>query len=98
MTGPVDAPKTCHFDGVGDLADDDDDGDELLDTEEIAKGTDPKNPDTDGDGVHDKEDYDPLDPDVTEEPTSQPWMLIIIIIAVVVVVIVLVAFMIKRKK
>ncbi len=85
-------------DGIGDLVDDDDDGDELLDTEEIAKGTDPKNPDTDGDGVFDKLDYDPLDPDVTEEPTSEPWMLFIIIIAVVVVVIVLVTFMIKRKK
>lgn len=40
-------------DGQGDVCDADDDGDGLSDTEEPGLGTDPRNPDTDGDTVKD---------------------------------------------
>ena len=36
----------------------------MTDIEEAAIGTDPDNPDTDGDGVSDKNDSDPLNPNV----------------------------------
>jgi hypothetical protein len=42
----------------------DDDKDGLTNKEEYGKGTDPKNTDTDGDGYNDKEDADPLNPDI----------------------------------
>ena len=48
-------------DGLGDNADLDDDGDNLDDTKELALGTDPTRPDTDGDGVNDGLDAFPLD-------------------------------------
>jgi len=41
----------------------DTDNDKVLDGVEISQETDPKNPDTDGDGVDDFEDQFPLDPD-----------------------------------
>ncbi len=57
-------------DGQGDLCDNDDDNDGLLDTYEIKKsgGTDPLNPDSDGDGLSDGEEVNtlgtnPLEPD-----------------------------------
>ncbi len=50
-------------DGMGDVCDDDDDNDGLADDEEAVIGTDPKNPDTDGDGYNDLIDDFPLDPD-----------------------------------
>jgi hypothetical protein len=40
-------------DGVGDACDDDMDGDGLSNTQENVLGTDPQNPDTDGDGLMD---------------------------------------------
>ena len=40
----------------------DPDNDDLTNSEEFARGTDPNNPDTDGDGVLDGEDAFPLDP------------------------------------
>ena len=40
------------------------DNDGLTDIEEVELGTDPDNPDTDGDGVSDKNDSDPLNPNV----------------------------------
>jgi hypothetical protein len=57
-------------DGIYDRRDDDDDDDGLLDNEEDKdrdgivdfRETDPKNPDTDGDGANDGEDPLPLDP------------------------------------
>ena len=49
-------------DGIGDVLDPDDDNDGLTDAEEAALGTDPLKSDTDGDGVSDKNDAFPLDP------------------------------------
>lgn len=40
-------------DGIGDVCDDDIDGDGLTNAQETALGTDPRNPDTDGDGLTD---------------------------------------------
>lgn len=64
-------------DGSIDEEDVDDDNDGLSDAEEVALGTDPLNPDTDGDGVNDKDDYYPLDPSRSAPPvvpakTPQP--------------------------
>ncbi len=55
------------LDGIDDITDNDDDGDGLLDSEEDKNGngvvdsgeTNPKNPDTDFDGVSDDEDSIP---------------------------------------
>jgi parallel beta-helix repeat protein len=48
------------------------DGDGLSDLEELLKGTDPLNPDTDGDGILDSEDPYPLDPTLPARPTGTP--------------------------
>jgi hypothetical protein len=85
-------------DGVGNLEDEDDDGDGLSDIEEEELDTDPLKKDTDGDGVDDKQDYDPLDPKVTEEPSQMPWSLIIIVIVVVIVIIISMGLFIKKKR
>ena len=66
---PFDPFETADLDrdGIPDDKDDDDDGDNVLDTIEVAQGTDPRNPDTDGDGLNDGAEAlrktDPLDPD-----------------------------------
>jgi probable HAF family extracellular repeat protein len=59
------------------------DGDALLDVEEAALGTDPLNPDTDGDGFDDGEEVlvmgtDPLDPlDPTPVPEPAVWLMLV---------------------
>ncbi len=55
-------------DAYGDACDDDDDNDGLTDDVESELGTDPKNPDSDGDGVSDPDDAFPNDPTQTEVP------------------------------
>ena len=61
-------------DGDGTIAelDTDDDNDGLLDSEEAELGTDPLNPDTDGDRVNDSEDEYPLDPTKSKKPVVVP--------------------------
>ena len=60
---PYDSSDCLDTDGdkIGNKLDPDDDNDELLDIEEIEKGTDPLLYDTDDDGVNDKDDFYPLD-------------------------------------
>lgn len=62
-------PEECldtDKDGIGNNQDDDDDNEGLKDEEEInVTGTNPLLYDTDGDGVNDKEDAFPLDPNET---------------------------------
>jgi len=67
---PAETVDTDH-DGIGDNADTDDDGDGLSDVEENSLGSDgyitnPKNPDTDGGGLNDYQEYvqhkDPTNP------------------------------------
>jgi LPXTG-motif cell wall-anchored protein len=48
-------------DGIGDSQDEDIDGDGVLNEEEVAMGTSPTNPDTDGDDINDNIDAFPLD-------------------------------------
>jgi parallel beta-helix repeat protein len=48
------------------------DGDGLSDLEELLKGTDPKNADTDGDGIPDSLDPYPLDPTLPTKPGATP--------------------------
>jgi len=55
-------------DGIGNNQDTDDDNDGLSDNRENQIGTDPLNPDTDGDGVIDSQDYCPGDPNCTQKP------------------------------
>lgn len=63
----ISSPRSENFadidtddDGVGNKDDLDDDNDGALDEEEIKQGTDPLNGDTDGDGIPDKTDKEPL--------------------------------------
>jgi hypothetical protein len=60
---PTDATRSVDTDrdGVDDAADDDDDGDGLVDAAELVKGSDPLLPDTDGDGKADPDDAYPAD-------------------------------------
>jgi hypothetical protein len=58
--------------GGGGTAPADSDNDGLSDLEEILKGTDPNNPDTDGDGVIDSLDTYPLDPTLPVQPAVTP--------------------------
>ena len=66
---PLDADETLDTDGdgIGDNEDLDDDNDGVLDTDEIANGTDPLDPDSDDDGLSDGEENslgtDPNNPD-----------------------------------
>jgi hypothetical protein len=61
------------------------DGDDLLDVEEEAIGTDALNPDTDGDGFGDGEEVldlgtdplDPLDPEPDPVPEPASWMMLV---------------------
>jgi hypothetical protein len=54
-------------DGIVDDLDDDIDGDGISNADEVENGTDPRNADTDGDGVNDKSDSDPLGTPVAYE-------------------------------
>ena len=74
--------------------------DTLSDAQEIANGTNPLDSDSDGDEVNDKDDYDPLNPSVWEEPTSSQWSWFVIILAVVIVVsvIFIVIFTLRKKR
>ncbi|MCK4793663.1 MAG: hypothetical protein KAV87_58585, partial [Desulfobacteraceae bacterium] len=68
VSNPLCLAAVWDFNGDGVIARDgsgDEDGDGLSDLEEACElGTDPCNPDTDGDGVTDDVDPDPLDPEV----------------------------------
>jgi thrombospondin type 3 repeat protein len=51
--------KDTDHDGIGDACDPDADGDGILNTDEVANGTDPLDADSDGDGVQDNTDNCP---------------------------------------
>ncbi|MCD6382909.1 MAG: FG-GAP repeat protein, partial [Thermoplasmata archaeon] len=58
-------------DGIPNRNDTDDDNDGWSDVKEAKMGTDPMNRDTDGDGVIDSRDYDPLNSAVWKEPEGK---------------------------
>ncbi|UTH02249.1 YPDG domain-containing protein [Macrococcoides canis] len=55
IVDPATKPLDTDGDGNPDVTDTDDDNDGVNDSDEIAAGLDPKNPDTDGDGIKDGE-------------------------------------------
>ncbi|PLX92969.1 MAG: hypothetical protein C0621_08445, partial [Desulfuromonas sp.] len=57
-------------DGLVDVIDTDDDNDGLSDAEEEALGTNPLLVDSDGDGVDDGSDFNPLDPSINAAPAE----------------------------
>jgi len=57
-------------DGIGDLCDPDGDNDGLTNAEETTIGTDPFNSDSDGDGMLDGDDPEPLIPDTDHDGIS----------------------------
>lgn len=59
-------------DGVPDQQDDDRDNDTILNRDEVTRGTDPVNRDTDGDGVDDAKDVFPLDAKRSVTPPPVP--------------------------
>jgi hypothetical protein len=94
------------LDGIDDITDNDDDGDGLLDSEEDKNGngvvdsgeTNPKNPDTDFDGVPDEEDPYPLDKSrwgQKEESMNIVGFILFIVVGVLITLLFL--FMIMRK-
>jgi len=49
--------------------------------------------------VNDKEDYDPLDPNVWEKPSSEtPWLIIALMVLVIVIVVFFVVLLLLRKR
>jgi hypothetical protein len=70
----VSGAVTPTFGGGGGHPPRDSDGDGLPDFRELNLGTDPNNPDTDGDGFKDGEDPFPLDPDLPVPPTPTPLL------------------------
>jgi parallel beta-helix repeat protein len=89
-------------------AEQDYDNDGLTNLEEYLKGTDPRNPDTDGDNYIDKEDAHPLDKTKWEKESTikkkedsdsfNSILGIVIIIVILIVVILLFFLLVKRKK
>ncbi|UCE74996.1 MAG: S8 family serine peptidase [Methanomassiliicoccales archaeon] len=92
-------------DGIDDIGDDDDDDDGLPDIEEdldqdgiVDKGeTDPKNPDTDGDGYKDGVDAFALDNTKWNGEDDIIWMLLLVVLIIGVVVI-LFFFLIQKQR
>lgn len=100
--GLTDAEEDKNGDG---LIEGDTNNNRIWDDNEVWKETDPLDRDTDGDGVNDKEDYDPLDPNITagpkpkDEPPPFPWAIVIILLPIVIIlVVVFMVILMSRRK
>lgn len=85
-------------DGIDDIGDIDDDNDGLTDEEENLKGTNPLNPDSDGDGYKDGVDAYPLDKEKWNGEGNLLIILILISIIIVIALILVLFFVIKQMK
>ncbi len=72
----------------------DSDGDGLTNLQEYREGTDPNNSDTDGDGIPDEEDIEPLAPAQKNTEGGFTWFFILIIL---IVVLALAIFFVKKR-
>lgn len=88
-------PLDTDNDGLTNDVDDDDDGDGLSDMDEEYEHTNPLKWDTDGDGVGDKADYDPLDSGVISEPEFSIFNLLVPLSFIVIFI--LVVFLASRR-
>jgi hypothetical protein len=87
-----DAWEAEHFSDMTFGPEDDPDGDGSTNLQEYADGTDPLNPDSDGDGLPDGEDPDPLVP--REVPADWTWLLLVVILVLSVVI----AYLLLRRR
>jgi parallel beta-helix repeat protein len=95
-------------DGIGNFKDSDDDNDGLSDIDELEKGTEPLNNDTDGDNYNDSEDAYPLDPklwepvnkkkDKNEQNIDQLIFIIFLIVFLLILFLILIPKMVKKRK
>ncbi|MFQ6107386.1 MAG: S8 family serine peptidase [Thermoplasmata archaeon] len=86
------------FGGLNESGADDPDGDRFLNIQEEDEGTDPGNSDTDGDGLLDGLDPDPLVPQVEKGgPLADYWWVLVLIVVVLVAVLALLMKKFPRK-
>ncbi|MFQ5909617.1 MAG: S8 family serine peptidase [Thermoplasmata archaeon] len=78
-----------NFEDLDESGADDPDGDRFLNTQEEDAGTDPNNSDTDGDGIIDGLDPDPLVPSLEKEGQLWDYWWIVAILAILLVVLLL---------
>jgi hypothetical protein len=89
-------------DGTPDGADDDDDNDGLLDVDEIRMGTNPRLKDSDQDGVNDKIDPKPLNPEIrlpdNKEGQYSYWDILILFVILAVFIIMVGAMVVFKRR
>tara|TARA_Y100000310_G_scaffold341330_1_gene440137 strand:- start:976 stop:2574 length:1599 start_codon:yes stop_codon:yes gene_type:complete len=78
--------------------DDDWDNDGLSNRQELTLGTDPNDPDTDGDGVFDGEDPEPLISFGDEDKEFPVWVIIIISVLAIILIVGTVYFLLRKGK
>jgi len=96
--GLPDSWEQEHFGNLDQIGTNDTDNDGLTNTEEHQARTDPTNADTDGDGIKDGSDSDPLVPQIKEKSLLEEfwWVLVVLVIVIAVIIIMLVLY--RRKK
>jgi len=88
-------------DGIADGDDEDDDSDGLEDWLEVSKGTNPRLWDTDGDGVSDKLDDEPLNPEVISKKNEKEytyWEILLLVILLSVLIIGIGAMVVLKRR
>jgi hypothetical protein len=97
--GLPDAWELIYFDDLTYGPSDDPDNDGWDNSKERDEGTDPSKADTDGDGIDDSTDENPLTPDIREESFLEKyWWALVAIAAVIVVILLLVILLFVRRR